>query len=197
MQDFWDQRFSEEGYAYGKAPNAFLQQELPKLSPGRILFPAEGQGRNAVFAASLGWQVYAFDPSTAGRASALDLAKERGVTINYTLADFEHFNAEPSSFDSIAFIYAHPPPGTRERCHRRLLAMLREGGTIILEGFSKGQLGRTSGGPQDPVMLFSEEELRSDFAAMRTLIVKSAEITLSEGKYHRGVASVVRLLGVK
>jgi hypothetical protein len=59
----WDERFSGEEYVYGIQPNAFLEEQLPLLEPGTILFACEGEGRNAVFAASLGWNVSAFDGS--------------------------------------------------------------------------------------------------------------------------------------
>ncbi|NVM67000.1 hypothetical protein FHW88_005321 [Mucilaginibacter sp. SG538B] len=62
----WDQRYAEEEFAYGEQPNNFLQQQLSLLKPGKILFPAEGEGRNAVFAAGLGWAVSAFDISIEG-----------------------------------------------------------------------------------------------------------------------------------
>ena len=195
--DFWDQRFSEEGYAYGEAPNVFLQQQLPALLPGRILFPAEGQGRNAVYAAELGWDVVAFDPSRTGREKALALAADRGVSITYQLADFEAFYAHPETFDCIALIYAHMAPVTRQVYHRKFLGMLKKGGTLILEGFSKRQLGKSSGGPQDLGMLFSEKALREDFAGMSSLMLESLDITLSEGKYHQGPGSVIRAIGVK
>ncbi|HRN48956.1 MAG TPA: hypothetical protein PKW69_13045, partial [Niabella sp.] len=61
MKEFWNDRYSREEYSYGQLPNEFLKETLQKLKPGKILFPAEGEGRNAVFAASLGWHADAFD----------------------------------------------------------------------------------------------------------------------------------------
>ena len=66
MKDFWDTRYSEETYAYGTAPNIFFSTTFKNLNPGKALFPAEGEGRNAVFAASCGWEVVAFDQSEVG-----------------------------------------------------------------------------------------------------------------------------------
>lgn len=57
MKDFWYERFSENIYIYGLHPNAFFKQELLKISSGKILLPAEGEGRNAIFAAQKGWDV--------------------------------------------------------------------------------------------------------------------------------------------
>ena len=74
----WDQRYSEQPYAYGTAPNAFVKASLDTQKPGKILFAAEGEGRNAVYAAQQGWEVEAFDLSAAGRDKALALAKQNG-----------------------------------------------------------------------------------------------------------------------
>jgi hypothetical protein len=45
MENFWDQRFSEDGFAYGEAPNVFLREQLRGREPGALLLPAEGEGR--------------------------------------------------------------------------------------------------------------------------------------------------------
>ena len=71
MKDFWNQRYAADEYAYGTAPNAFFKAVLDPLPPGRILLPAEGEGRNAVYAAKLGWEVVAFDQSEGGQKKAM------------------------------------------------------------------------------------------------------------------------------
>ncbi len=197
MTTFWDTRFAEEGYAYGTEPNAYLKQELSKLSPGSILFPAEGQGRNAVYAATLGWQVTAFDLSTEGRKKALQLAEEFGVHIDYVLAGYEDFAAQQESYDCVGLIFTHQPPDQRMAFHQKVISWLRPGGTVLLEGFSKQQLGKASGGPRELAMLFSQEELTGDFKSLQQLEISAEEVALHEGKYHQGPASVIRLKGMK
>lgn len=76
MQDFWNERYNREEYVYGEAPNEYFRQQLQTLTPGSILMPLEGEGRNGVYAAGLGWQVDAFDMSTEGKRKALQLAKK-------------------------------------------------------------------------------------------------------------------------
>ncbi|MDT7829762.1 class I SAM-dependent methyltransferase [Pricia sp. S334] len=85
----WNQRFAKEGYTYGKDPNVYLREQLTTLPPGKILFPAEGEGRNAVFAAKLGWEVSAFDISVEGKKKALKLAEAEGVTIDYQVGTLD------------------------------------------------------------------------------------------------------------
>jgi hypothetical protein len=48
MKEFWNERYANEEYAYGEEPNEFFKQELARLQPGRILLPADGEGRNGV-----------------------------------------------------------------------------------------------------------------------------------------------------
>src|ERR1039457_7358000 len=79
----WDERFSSEEYVYGTDPNVFLKEQLAKLSPGRLLMLGEGEGRNAVYAAKMNWQVDAVDFSDQARLKALKLAAKDNVKINY------------------------------------------------------------------------------------------------------------------
>ena len=85
MNDFWNDRYSSKEYVYGTGPNQFYKEQLEKLAPGKILFPAEGEGRNAVYTAKKGWSVTAFDPSSEGRKKALLLAKKNKVQIEYQI----------------------------------------------------------------------------------------------------------------
>ncbi len=71
----WDERYSNEEYAYGEQPNNYLKEQLEKLNVGALLFPAEGEGRNAVFAAKLGWKVSAYDISMEGKKKAIQFIK--------------------------------------------------------------------------------------------------------------------------
>jgi len=71
--DRWNERYSKEEFAFGKQPNNYLKEQLEKINRGTILFPAEGEGRNAVFAAKLGWTVSAFDISMEGKRKRFNL----------------------------------------------------------------------------------------------------------------------------
>jgi len=194
MNEFWNQRYAEEVFAYGVEPNEFFAQQLIQIKSGKLLLPAEGEGRNAVFAAKEGWSVDAFDFSTYAKQKASDLATKNQVSINYLLADFDAFEAEPASYDVIGLIYAHMPSELRAKTHRKMLHLLKPGGKIILEAFHKTQLGKTSGGPQTADLLYSEEELRADFTECSHLDIKQENITLREGLYHAGEAAVIRLI---
>jgi SAM-dependent methyltransferase len=198
----WNDRYREDAYAYGEEPNGYLKEQLEKLPVGTILFPAEGEGRNAVFAAKLGWTVSAFDISEAGKNKALRLAEANHVTIHYRVGELQDMNYAPKQFDVIALIYAHFPADIKSLYHRTLDKYLRQGGLVIFEAFSKRHTdylvkNEKVGGPKDHAMLFSIEELKSDFANYNVLELEEKEIELHEGLFHNGKGSVIRFVGRK
>lgn len=197
MENLWDQRYASEAYVYGTEPNEWFVEKLSILKPGKILLPAEGEGRNAVWAASQGWQVTAFDQSFEGKAKALKLAATKGVQINYLLKDLRCYRTEENSFDAIALIYAHMPLEYRSKVHKELIKFLKPGGCLILEAFSKAQLPNNSGGPKDIEMLYSSAELKSDFSEMKILEFLDIRLHLEEGQSHKGIADVLRLFARK
>ncbi|MDX1286064.1 MAG: class I SAM-dependent methyltransferase [Draconibacterium sp.] len=197
MNDFWNQRYKTKEYAYGELPNLYFKKELEKLIPGIILLPGEGEGRNAVFAASKGWDVTAFDPSTEGRKKALLLAENHNVKINYLIESYETADFNKDSFDCIGLIYTHMSLEKRKEYHRKLLSFLNPGGILILEGFSKQQINKNTGGPRNIEMLFSKDELLDDFSGLKDIKIEERDTRLNEGSFHQGVASVIRLVGTK
>jgi len=197
MTDFWNQKYNTTDYLYGTEPNEFFKKELVKLKLGNILLPAEGEGRNAVFAAKVGWKVTAFDPSSMGRQKALNLAKENEVSISYVLQGYEHVTFPVNSFDAIGLTFTHIPPDLRRIMHTKYISWLKPSGTLIMEAFSIEQLKYNSGGPKDIQMLFSVDELKTDFSGLTELNILLQTVELNEGIGHQGMASVIRLVGVK
>jgi 2-polyprenyl-3-methyl-5-hydroxy-6-metoxy-1,4-benzoquinol methylase len=200
--DRWNERYSKEGFAYGEQPNNYLKERLEKLKVGTILFPAEGEGRNAVFAARLGWTVSAFDISAEGRKKALRLASVNKVTIDYQVGELQTLHYNSGQFDAIALIYAHFPADIKSSYHKTLDKYLRKGGIVIFEAFSKKQLDYNSknekvGGPKDLETLFSIEEIKSDFYNYEVIELAEKEIELNEGLFHNGKGSVIRFVGRK
>lgn len=198
--DKWNERYRNEAYAFGETPNLYLKEQLEKLTPGAILFPAEGDGRNSVFAAACGWEAHAFDISKEGRDKAHKLAKKNNVTIDYQVGELPVLDYQDNQFDAIALIYAHFPAEIKSRYHKMLNRFLRKDGVVIFEAFSKKHLDYNSknpqvGGPRDLASLFSVEELKSDFSNFEIVELVETEIELNEGLYHVGKASVVRFAG--
>ncbi|MDZ4707819.1 MAG: class I SAM-dependent methyltransferase [Saprospiraceae bacterium] len=200
--DKWNRRYNKEDFAYGEQPNHFLKEQLEKIVLGAILFPAEGEGRNAVFAAKLGWNVSAFDISTEGQKKALLLAEKNNVIINYKVGELKTLNYSVEQFDAIALIYAHFPADIKSQLHKTLDHYLQQGGTIIFEAFSKNHLGyqaknESVGGPKDIESLFSVDEILADFSNYDIIELREEEIDLREGLYHNGQGCVIRFVGKK
>ena len=197
MTNMWDQRFGEQGYAYGDKGNAFMADCLRQLKTGKALFPAEGEGRNAVHAAAAGWEAVAYDPSVEGKKKALMLCERHDVTLDYHLAGHQDFTERESSFDLLVLVFAHVPVEMRRPLHQKLWRLVKPGGHLILEGFSKDQLGLSSGGPKELSMLFEKSEVQNDFSSVQWLVAEEGPIELDEGKYHQGLAHTLRLFGTK
>ncbi len=197
MKQFWNERYDEDVFAYGTAPNQFLKDAIHYIPQGNILFVAEGEGRNAVFAAKKGLKVSAFDYSESGQQKALSLAQMHNVTIDYLVSDVLALPYEKESFDGLVLIFAHFPAEIRKYAHLKLLELLKPGGKIIFEAFGKEQLNYTSGGPKDIDMLFSEEEVKNEFPAISFDSLSTEKIVLDEGLFHQGEGVVVRFIGTK
>lgn len=197
MRAFWDERYAADEFAYGIHPNRFFQSSVESLSPGRALFPAEGEGRNAVYAASLGWECHAFDFSSSAKEKAEAFAKKTGLLIDYRCCSFEEYQGDAAGYDLVVLVFAHMPPVLRPLLHQRVIEWLKPGGTLILEGFTPEQLGYTSGGPKDEAMLFTEAMLRDDFAGLEIRTIEKTITVLDEGPFHQGEASVIRMIAAK
>lgn len=198
----WDDRYNTEEFAYGEEPNNYLKEQIEKLNPSTILFPAEGEGRNAIFASKLGWNVSAFDISEEGRNKALKLAEANNVSIDYQVGELETLDFEENQFDAIALIYAHFPAEIKSDIHKQLDALLKKDGIIIFEAFSKKHLeyvrkNEKVGGPKDVESLFSIEEIKTDFPNYEIIELEEKEIELNEGLFHNGTGSVIRFVGRK
>lgn len=198
-QQFWNDRYESDDYVYGTAPNEFLKSQLdPIQEPGRLLLLAEGEGRNAVYAAEKGWQVTAVDFSDQGRGKALALAASRGVSLDYHVMDVRQFDFEANGpWDAIGLIYSHFPSDFRSDLFKRCLSALRTGGCIIFELFTPAQLNYTSGGPKDLSMLYAEAMAKADFSQASSLSVEETNIELNEGPGHTGTAAVVRGVAIR
>lgn len=203
MADIWNDRYAHPEYAYGVTPNNFFAERLLRYRPmGKALLPADGEGRNGVFAAKHGLEVTSFDLSEAGSKKALQLASDQKVAIDYRLGDFREMGFEEGSFDLLALIYAHFSGDVKQEYNRALASYLRTGALLIFEAFGSQHLGYRNrnpsvGGPDDAEMLFSTGQILTTFPHFETLYLAEEVIELNEGKFHRGTGSVVRFVGRK
>jgi SAM-dependent methyltransferase len=193
----WDKRFSEPGFAYGTEANEFLVSVADRIPRGKVLCLAEGEGRNAVHLAEIGYEVTAVDSSSVGLEKADSLARERGVHIETVNADLADFHIETTAWQGIVSIFCHLPPVTRAALHERCLRGLASGGVFILEGFTPRQLELGTGGPKSRELLMELDVVRQELPGLRLEIGREIEREVVEGKYHRGNAAVVQIVAIK
>lgn len=195
--EFWDERYDSDECIYGREPNLFFKQKIDLLEPGKLLLVGEGEGRNAVYAASCSWLVTAVDFSSKAREKALNLAKKVKVKIQYDLADIISYVPQREYYHCAGIVFLHLKPEFRRKFHQKIINSLLKGGSVIMEVFDKEQLGKTSGGPQSEEMLYSLQEIEKDFARLKIHHLKKEIKCLDEGSKHKGEAHVIRFAGIK
>lgn len=195
----WDTRYAGEGYAFGDKPNDFLrsQETLLRSHVGDALCLAEGEGRNAVWLAGLGYRVTAVDQSAVGLAKAEALAKQAGVEIRTAHADLAEYDLGVAHWELVVSIWCHLPPELRLKVHRQVVQALKPGGLLVLTAYTPGQPARGTGGPSNPAMCMSVAGLREELAGLEFVVAEELVHEVHEGKYHNGVSEVVQVVARK
>ncbi|WP_325170125.1 SAM-dependent methyltransferase [Noviherbaspirillum pedocola] len=192
----WDARYSTPDYVFGTAPNAFLASQRHLLMPGmRALAVADGEGRNSVWLAQQGLAVDAFDVSPVGVDKARRLAADAGVMVNFHVRDCDAWNWQAGTYDLIAAIFVQfADPALRARLFANMVASLRPGGYLILQGYTPKQLEFNTGGPGRLDHLYTEDMLRDAFHELDILSLRAWEEELREGKRHNGPSALVGMV---
>jgi SAM-dependent methyltransferase len=191
-QQAWNERFSKTEPVYGEEPNAYLAAQSRRFQPGmKLLVPGDGYGRNGVWLAKQGFQVYTVDLSPVGVERSRRAAEAAGMKMTIECADLATWNWPVDEFDGVFAIFLHLPEDVRKKAHGSMLRALNPGGLVILEAFSTGQLRHTSGGPKQVQLLYTTEMLRDDFAPAEIVELEERETEISEGPMHSGRATVV------
>lgn len=189
----WDERYAEPAFAYGDTPNDYLREQAGRLS-GPVLCLAEGQGRNAVFLATLGLDVMAVDQSRVGLECATALAARAGVSIATEVADLGTFVLGEARWGAVVSIFAHVPAHIRTAVHARIAASLKPGGLFLLEAYRPEQLGMGTGGPQNPDLMMTLTALREELVGLEILEAAEVEREIHEGVYHNGLSRTIQLI---
>jgi 2-polyprenyl-3-methyl-5-hydroxy-6-metoxy-1,4-benzoquinol methylase len=197
LADFWNKRFANPEYVYGKEPNTFFKSVIDSLPPGKIFIPGAGEGRDAVYAASRGWEVYCTDISDEGRAKATRLAAEKHARILYDINDISDVIFATSSFDVIASVFFHLPRKKRIQFYNDSVKWLKPGGIFLLQAFTPLQLQYSSGGPKDLELLVTIKQLSSELKGLQAVRLEEHEVILNEGSHHSGAASVIEFISKK
>ena len=190
---YWDERYGSTPWAYGLEPNDFLRSQLETLSATwgtftgrRALCLADGEGRNGVYLASLGFTVTSLDFSNLARKKALQLAQERGVELNYHIVDLNDYEPGDQTWDLIVSIFFQPPAPTRERLYAGLSHALKDQGRFILEAKHDSTNAKSERYPGGLT-------LQQNIKPLQAVRVKDCVRTLNEGPFHQGSHQVTQL----
>ncbi len=201
----WSSRYEGVGqnFLFGTEPNHFLAKQKERFIPGQsVLSVADGEGRNSVWLATLGLQVSAVEISAVAVEKARQLAKTRGVTVDFCcgdmLADEWRTPQTPTLFDWVVGIFIQfAPPALRQRQFEQIRTLLKPGGRILLQGYTPKQLEYKTGGPSVVENLYTEELLRQAWGDYTIEYLKTYEDTLSEGSGHHGRSALIGMIARK
>jgi SAM-dependent methyltransferase len=200
MSSFWDERYNTTEYIYGTGPNDFLAEVAPTIAQPkgkRALCLADGEGRNGVYLAKLGFEVTSVDISLVGLRKAQELADQEQQTLKTIHADLADFEFGLETYDLIVSIFAHFPQNLRNQIHQQIAPALRRGGQLVLEAYTPANVGRGVGGPPTVETAYSTELLAQDFKHLSIQRIEEKERSMKEGSIHRGLSAVVQLLAQK
>ena len=193
-QQMWNERFGAEEYVFGLEPNDFLREQAMDLPRGKVLSLGEGEGRNAVWMATQGFDVWSVDLSSVGVAKTLKLAEAHGVTVQAMVGDLADYVIEPDTWDVIVSIFAHTPHPIRRRIHRQVVEGLRDGGVFLLEAYTPDQIALGTGGPKDSSRLPTIELLADELSGLQFDRLHEVTRDVIEGSFHTGRAAVVQVV---
>lgn len=194
MTNHWHERFNTEEYIYGKEPNAFIVEIAEKLSIGKILCIAEGEGRNAVYLAKQGHTVTTWDYAQSGLDKTLKLADEHNVEVKTELHDLAEVEWEEEEWDAIVHVFGHLPKDVMDRTMAGVKKALKPGGYYVSELYTKEQLQYGTGGPPVKEMLVDPKGILHQFEEFFMEHFYVGEVHRQEGLLHTGDAHVMQCL---
>jgi SAM-dependent methyltransferase len=179
----WDERYRSHEHLWSVTPNLFVADRLGGVPPGRGLDLAAGEGRNAIWLASLGWEMTAVDFSEV----AINKGKAQSDDVEFLIADVRTWETE-QSFDLVLIAYLHLDSGDYETIVRRARDWLAPGGELFLIGHDVSNITDGWGGPQYPELLWDVSEVLGwlDGLVIVEAVVVNRPVDTDEGrKYAR------------
>jgi 2-polyprenyl-3-methyl-5-hydroxy-6-metoxy-1,4-benzoquinol methylase len=170
----WDRRYAAVENVWSAKPNRFLVAEVAELEPGKALDLACGEGQNAIWLAELGWTVHGVDYSGVAIEKARTRAARDGVEVDFVQADLVEYEPEARAFDLILVLYLHIPADERPAVHAKAARAVAPGGTFLLLGHDLINLTEGVGGPSDPGLLYTPDEIAAELDGLE--IVKAERV---------------------
>jgi len=170
----WDERYSQSDLVWGAPPNAVVVERVTSLPRGRALDLACGEGRNAHWLATRGWEVTGLDYSAVAVDKARRVAAEapRSVRarLDYRVADVTDTDLG-GEYDLVLMIYLHLAPEERLQVVNRAISALKPDGILMILGHDAVNLSQGVGGPQDAEILYTPDDLVNSFGGQLSVDV--------------------------
>jgi len=187
----WDRRYAETDLLWSATPNRFLVTEVGDQAPGRALDLACGEGRNALWLAGLGWRVTAVDFSEVAIAKARARAERDRLMVNFVCADLLVYEPDPNAYDLVLVFYLHIPAAERRLVLERASAAVAPEGTFLLVGHDLVNPTDGVGGPSDPELLYTPEDIAAEVPGLE--ILKAERVLRDvEGEDRPAIDALVR-----
>ena len=177
QREDWNKRYASVENLWAVRPNRFLVAEVATLAPGRALDLACGEGQNAIWLASLGWEVTGVDFSEVAIAKARSRADRDGVRVEFVCADLLEYEPGLGAFDLVLVLYIHTPAVARRQVLSKAAAALAPNGTFVLVGHDLTNMTDGVGGPSDPDLLFTPDDI---VAELPDIEIEKAERVLRD-----------------
>ena len=176
----WDTRYAA-AQQWSDDPNALSASLLADVPAGRALEVAAGEGRMALWLASRGWTVTALDFSPVGLQRGRQRAQERGLQIDWQVADATAAEFGEQAYDLVLVLYLHLPRQALTEVLERAARAVAPGGLLLVLGHDRDNLERGVGGPPDPDVLHDVELLRSAAAGLEVQQAEQVDRRVDEG----------------
>lgn len=197
--NMWDERYAGGEYFFGTKPNAFMLSQHHLLKPGMsCLAVADGEGRNGVWLVEQGLKVLSVDSSAVAASKADTLAQQKGVKLDFEVADLLNWDWGKERFDVVVAIFIQfATPAQREVLFKGIKQCLKPGGLLLLQGYTPRQLEYKTGGPPVAENMYTEPLLRKEFADMEILHLVEHDAEINEGSGHKGMSALIDLVARK
>jgi SAM-dependent methyltransferase len=188
----WDERYRSSPLVWSAEPNVWLAEEAARLTPGRAIDLAAGEGRNALWLVERGFTVEAVDFSPVAIDKARTRADERGVALATTVADVTA-PLDIETADLVLVCYLQLDRASLALAHAEAARLTRPGGTLLVIAHARANLERGVGGPPDPAVLPTVDEVVGDLAGTG-LVIERAEEVVRAVETDEGVREAIDLV---
>jgi SAM-dependent methyltransferase len=171
----WDLKYAGDELLWRAEPNRFLVEATADLQPGSALDVACGEGRNAIWLAERGWRATGVDFSAVALAKARRLAASRSVGVEWIEADVRNWSPS-GAFDLVVILYLQLPSSERRAVYRAFAESVAPAGHLLVVGHDSENLSGGIGGPQDPDVLFSAQDVVASIEGSGFVVERAEQV---------------------